>query len=219
MLAFCHKGHMGHKNYFVFFVPFVFVIYASDGNHYIELWDLAAGRLLYSLNYPVSMVYQWGLIFTPDLYKVVHIWTGGGENWGKIFDIYDMPTGLKISQYSTTNYFGEISLSDDGQSFSGPCFEGLCIYDLGSGEIRVRLSPAKHGEEDTASSFSRDGEYFASSSQNGYIMVWRTDTGELLHVFKGHNGAPDSLSFSLDNKRLVSTGDGSVVVWDLDPLS
>jgi WD40 repeat protein len=190
-----------------------------ETDYRIELWDLTEGRILDSLDFHVLTYLQWGIIFTPDLQRVMHIWTGGGENWEKVFDIYDMPTGQQINQFDTTNYFGEISLSDDGQSYSGPCFDGLCIYDLGSGEIRVRLSTAKHGEEDAASSFSRDGKYFVSSSQDGFVMIWRTDTGELLHTFKGHNGPPDSLSFSLDNKRLVSTGDGSVVVWDLDPLS
>ncbi len=191
---------------------------STMGDYFIEIWDLTTGKLLSSLKIYISLNVDRGLIFTPDLQKVMNIWTGGGENWETIYDMYDMQTGQQINQFDTTNYFGEISISDDGQYFSGPCFEGLCIYDMESGEIRVKLSPAKDGKEDAASNFSRDGNYFVSSSQDGYITVWRTDTGELLHTFKGHNGPPDTLSFSSDDKRLVSTADGSVVVWDLNPF-
>jgi hypothetical protein len=37
-------------------------------------------------------------------------------------------------------------------------------------------------------------------------------------TLKGQNGATNGLSFSSDNKRRVSTSDGSVVVWNTGHL-
>lgn len=72
--------------------------------------------------------------------------------------------------------------------------------------------------------FSSDSKYFATCSKDSDVRVW-TREGEPAHWFKGkflgdqfpgHKNTVTGLSFSPDNRLLVSVGlDGMVKIWDL----
>lgn len=43
-----------------------------------------------------------------------------------------------------------------------------------------------HAQSITAIHFTRDGKYFATSSNNKHLKIWKTDNCELVKTFSGH---------------------------------
>jgi WD40 repeat protein len=56
---------------------------------------------------------------------------------------------------------------------------------------------------------------FASSSIDGSVRTWQTDTGAVINVFMGHKGHVNCAAMGVTGPQVVSTGDdGTVRVWD-----
>ncbi len=70
----------------------------------------------------------------------------------------------------------------------------------------------------TGMAFSPNGRRLAAGSQDGIARVWDTATGELLHTLRGHGDWVESVTFSADGRKLVSSGlrDHTARVWDAD---
>ncbi|MGP0064450.1 MAG: WD40 repeat domain-containing protein [Isosphaeraceae bacterium] len=59
---------------------------------------------------------------------------------------------------------------------------------------------------------------FASADADGVVKVWDVVTGQLTHLFRGHDGWATAVSFSRDGARLASTGkDGMIRLWEVGP--
>jgi WD40 repeat protein len=66
-----------------------------------------------------------------------------------------------------------------------------------------------------ATEFSPDGRYLATSSEDGVIRLWSTETRVLERELRGHTGVRIPVVFAGDSCRVVSAGDdGQLVVWD-----
>ncbi|MBD1843590.1 AAA-like domain-containing protein [Cyanobacteria bacterium FACHB-63] len=63
--------------------------------------------------------------------------------------------------------------------------------------------------------FNRDGRSIASSSLDGTVKLWETDTGKFLTSFVGHDGEVRAIAFS---DSIVATGglDRTIKLWRLD---
>ncbi len=72
-----------------------------------------------------------------------------------------------------------------------------------------------HDGEIESASFSPDGGWVVTASQDGTAKVWATRTGRLFLTLQGHKGPLSSAVFSSDGHRVVTAShDDTARVWD-----
>ena len=96
----------------------------------------------------------------------------------------------------------------------------VTVLDTTTGR-RIASAASAHASTTTAVTFTGNGATLATADGEGTIKIW-SDTqtlnakGAARLVLKGHQGKVESLSFSSDGDRMVSTGaDRTARVWDL----
>jgi WD40 repeat protein len=87
------------------------------------------------------------------------------------------------------------------------------VWELTSGKKLMSLQG--HTALLNSASFSRDGRYLVTASQDGTLRVWDSSTGQDLKTLRGHAGGVNSAVFSPDDRFIVSAGkDETVRVWE-----
>jgi len=86
--------------------------------------------------------------------------------------------------------------------------------------VRVidKAHAGSYGEamEGLATAISHDGKLVATGGTDQRVLLWDFATGKLVVTGIGHSGDVTGLSFSPDDKQLVSVGkDGMVFVWNI----
>jgi WD40 repeat protein/serine/threonine protein kinase len=85
---------------------------------------------------------------------------------------------------------------------------GLCHKDVRT------LDTGSHGMVSVA--FDKEGERVAVASHDATVRVWNADTGQIIHVLKGHKWQAEGAVFMPNGRQLASCGlDGTVKLWDL----
>lgn len=113
-----------------------------------------------------------------------------------------------------------------GQFDRGPRFTAeLRLFRARTGELIKELQGVSthdlagfsgHHFAVTAVAFDHSGTLVASGAEDGEILVWHAERGEVLRKYEGHNGPVAHLEFSGNNRYLVSAAaDSSVRIWDL----
>jgi len=74
-----------------------------------------------------------------------------------------------------------------------------------------------HERSITFVNFNHEGDLLFSASKGLQPNVWRTDTGERLGTYNGHNGAVWSISVDRKSEKLLSgSADNTVKIWDVE---
>ncbi|MEE0948784.1 MAG: TIR domain-containing protein [Bacteroidales bacterium] len=72
-----------------------------------------------------------------------------------------------------------------------------------------------HKDDVNSVTWSPDGKYLASGSEDVLVIIWDANSGERHKTLKGHSHFVWSVSWSPDGKYLASgSGDGIVIIWD-----
>lgn len=138
------------------------------------------------------------------------------ENYTQI----NLPRGAKARLGKGS--ISDIAYSPDGKRLAVAGSLGIWIYDVQTGD-EIDLLIARRWSSVRNVSFSPDGKTLASGSEDNTIRLWDVNTGNLIHIFYGHQdnisgiGPPTnvySVAFSPNGQMLVSGGRDTIYVWD-----
>lgn len=165
---------------------------AGDGNDKgtIHVWEISTGKEISSFTHEYSVN---SVAFSPD---EKYIASGGDD------------TSLEFINYFFCSIASEIGLN------CGNYF--IAVWEVETGKEIARLH---HDGEINSISFSPNGEYIASGSDDNTARVWNVSSGtEIARVTHDINGIEDSVfsvEFSPNGKYVLSIGgDRRIRVWD-----
>jgi WD40 repeat protein len=69
-------------------------------------------------------------------------------------------------------------------------------------------------DEGRCLSISQDGRFVVTGGTMGIVRLFKYETGKMITSVKGHSSTISAVSFSPDDKQIVSVGeDGSIFIW------
>jgi WD40 repeat protein len=181
--------------------------------------------------------------FTPAGLRLTDL-TGGenrtlpiGTGRGRYFTATQTRRGLRVAVWISTTAFdlldeagrvlcrvenpearepGPVVVSPDGTRLATLWPEGgwgrPAVYDATTGKS---VAVCNGRRDDTAITFSPDGQRLASAGEDQTAGLWDPATGALLATCQGHLSKVQSVAFRPDGARLVTTSaDGTVRQWD-----
>jgi WD40 repeat protein/DNA-binding SARP family transcriptional activator len=136
--------------------------------------------------------------------------------------LWDADTGGVIRRYEGhTGGVNSIAFSPEspegtgGQTaLSGSDDGTLILWDVNTGNVIRRFE----GPIDrvTHVAFSPDGQTALSGSGAGALILWDVATGKEIRCFEGHINEITGIVFNQDGRTILSTGDHTLRMWDLE---
>ncbi|KAF8835253.1 WD40 repeat-like protein, partial [Paxillus ammoniavirescens] len=82
---------------------------------------------------------------------------------------------------------------DENKLVSGSSDKTLRIWDRKTGAAQVLSG---HSEAVLCVDVSRDGKMIVSDSEDKRVRIWNGESGEMRHIFQGHEDYVNSMQFS-----------------------
>jgi WD40 repeat protein len=155
-------------------------------------------------NAPVSVT---TVAFSPDGRRIA---AGGGD--GDVI-LWDVATGMQLRTISAHQIRGLAAGQSGGTTNSIPAVRAQAVISAPQNASRGTRNGASR--EIVSLTFSPNGSQIVTSSRDGLLAVWDTDTGAQLHAETGTPGAWRSVTVSPDGQTLAVSGGQSPVLWDL----
>lgn len=126
--------------------------------------------------------------------------------------LWDVATGKELRRWQSDNYF--VAVSHDGMRLAFGGGGTIEIADAGTGERIRRLAMANV----IVARFSPDDKTLAAGGfgEDDAIAIWNLADGKRVRTIRGHRNTVQSLRFSRDGSRLLSSSaDKSVRIFDV----
>ena len=123
-----------------------------------------------------------------------------------------LPDGVKMRIGRGGVY--SVDYSPNGERIAVAGTIGVWIYDARYGKEIALLRG--HTNAVNSADYSPDGKKIVSSSWDGSVRMWDTDTGELLNTLRQNRGGTYSAEFSPDGKSFLAATGKSVMIWDAE---
>lgn len=170
----------------------------------IHFWDWATRKKLREFDLPGRLATNF--CFAPDARSLLVV------DWDSLHEV-DATTGARLRQFAASCVGAKVRVSPNGYSV---VVLGHFLQTFGtvSGQERWSSDLAAWGPF----AFSPDGRALAVAGTQNEVCTFDLLTGKLLHRMRGHASRIDSLAYSPDSRRLVSTAGNVALVWDVEAV-
>lgn len=182
------------------------LIASSDTEGEIRIWSVDSMKLV---KFVVGTSWISSVCFTPDGKYII-----GEYTFEKKVDIWDSESGELIATLPVDIQIGCMDISKDGSKIALSCYHKVQIWSLISKRELVSIDDNSVNGYDIK--YSNDGMKLAVGLGNGQIKIFDSDRLSLLSTLHGHFKPVLSVSFSPDDKHLLSgSSDQTINIWNL----
>ncbi len=185
-----------------------FLIGGRKGDRKLQIWDIQSGKCLRtfcgldSLDQPIAISKEGKRIAT---------------NKGNSFFIWNVYSikKIKLARHLLSKYGGVdyACFSPDGNMLAiADCTNYfICIWNINKDEVCLEMKG--HTSHIISINYSIDGKQIVTTSYDGSIRIWSTDTGSCKQRI---NYSAEYAEFNNNNSQIISvTIDGKASIWDV----
>lgn len=184
------------------------LIVTISGQNNIQIWDLEKGKVIKRFNgESVSFSHDGKRMASINDKGILKIWNT--SNWSIINRIH-LPKIGKLELGPNT----ELLLKNSSSYYihQNNYKSNLFLADLEWSNSYQTIQESNHSLHVI---YSLDGKHIASSSKNGSVTIWDTETGNELYTLKIRNDQSITNIMFGDEKRLACIFQNTAIVWDI----
>lgn len=174
----------------------------------VDIWDFESGELaIPPLN--VDAPYVQSIAWHPTEENLIAV----SSNVASPIEFWDVEIGERIHTMDVPCWtWDSLAWSPDGRLLA-VAGDRARIVDWT--ERKVAATLVGHAPNIHSVRFSRDGRLLASTSDDGTICIYETDTWKARMLLHGHTGVVLASAWNPDSTRLATTSkDGTLKLWD-----
>jgi WD40 repeat protein len=192
------------------------ILVSGHDNGELIAWDMDSRQKLYSIKAHEGWVVA--LTFSPDGVELAsgeHNFHGDNSMHRWRLDRIFRP----VQTQRFDKWITDLAYSRDGRRLGCALYsEEIIVYYLGSKD--VRKFHVGEGEHSECLAFTPDGKSLLAGAGDvysaAYTYCWDVESGQLKWILPGHNFLVNDLIIFQNGKRLLTAGDSTIRLWDLE---
>ncbi|OMJ85317.1 hypothetical protein SteCoe_13415 [Stentor coeruleus] len=130
--------------------------------------------------------------------------------------VWDLRTHTRLTCLFESTMFKQVLYHpDESQIITTGSDRKITYWDTFDGQAIRMLDGSEEGEVN-ALAINKEGNVFASGGEDQVVKLWSYDEGVVLYEGIGHSSTVFKITFSPDQKNLISVGnEGAIFIWNL----
>jgi len=129
---------------------------------------------------------------------------------------WDVDTGRRKASMPASKWgILSVAMDADGSKFVTGATNGIVVWDADNGNRRGDLRESNVDSSMAGSvTYSVDGRQLLVGHANGSATLWNATNRKLVHSFRGHSDAVNSVAISPDGQQILTGSQTATILWD-----